>query len=152
MIMNLALLLPDWLLKSMLENSNLIYDPKGDAELWRKKLLGVAEDWVFSLIVGAVLVALIMVFIKWLMKKNAKGDPRKEIWTLSKTLSFIFIGLLAVIPISWIIYRNKYDFLLFIGLPGLVKGTVFVSWITYIFVIGVFHILFWRNDFYTRKI
>ncbi len=151
MIFSLNLTLPIWLMKFVLESSTLIYEDRGDPELWKKKLFGVAENWIFSLIAISALLALVMLLIKGVIKKAAKGDPQKEIWPLSKTLSFTFTGLLLIVSIAALIYNSNVEYQSFIGMPGLVKGTVFISWSLYLVLMALFHLLFWRNDFYAGK-
>jgi MFS family permease len=144
-------LLPSWLLKFMIENSAYAYPADRDFESWQRKLFDVAENWVFSIIAVSAMVALVMLLVKWFMKKSAKGNPRKEIWPLFKTAKFIFFGLVMVFIIVYLIYLTSQDYRNFIGPSGVVKGVLSVSLITYCFLMGIFHWLLWPSDFHTRK-
>ena len=148
------IILPQWLSEFVLENADLLDDPKGgmDPELWRKKLLIVTERWVFSLILAATLIALLMSLIKGVMKKSAKGEYKKEIWPLKKTFGFTAIGLIPVALVTWVIYKTDLDFVSYIGIPGLSRSFWLLSFGIYLVLMVLFHLLFWRGDFFARKL
>ena len=138
--------LPEWLLRSVLWSPTLPEDV-----LSPEKVLGVSEAWVYSLISVAVLVTALMSLIKVVLKRSAGGMPRPTIWPLPKTIVFIFLGLMLIIPIAAVICYFNVDYRAFVGLPGLVKGVVFISWVTYLVLMSSLHLLIWRRDLYLKK-
>lgn len=138
----LSVFLPEWLLRAMLLNP----DPTSP-----EKVFGVSEAWIYSLISIAALVASLMALTKLLMKRSTGGIPRPMIWPLPKTLMFVFLGLVLIVPIASLLYYFNLDYQMFIGPSGLFKGVVFISWLTYFVLMSLLHLLIWRRDLYLRK-
>jgi hypothetical protein len=142
-VFNLSL--PEWLLRAVLWNPNVeVYSSP-------EKVLGVSEAWIYSLMAVAVLVTSLMALTKWAAKRSTGGIPRPMIWPLPKTLMFVFLGLILIVPIASLLCYFNLDYREFIGLPGLVKGVVFISWLTYLVLMGLLHLLIWRRDLYLKK-
>lgn len=141
MIGLLNMLLPEWMLRSLLWNP----------DIETEKVLGVSEAWVYSLIGVAALVTCVMALAKVFMKTATGGIPRSIIWPLPKTLVFVFVGLMLIVPIAALICFFNLDYREFIGFPGLVKGVVFISWVTYLVLMSMLHLLLWPRDVYAKK-
>lgn len=110
-------------------------------DLWKE----TATSWIITAFVVAVLIAGVSFGYKAL-RKAAAAHHDKKIWSRGKTWLSFFIGLFPVFFTLLFIWYLKLDFVNFIQLGGLLKGTLF-AWIVYLFLMIVGHLVSpWRRE------
>jgi hypothetical protein len=113
-----------------------------DVEGWES----TATNWLIAATVVAVIMALLMVVVKWGLKQQATS-PREKTWSRGRSVTFVLYGLLPVALIVGITWYLSLDFHTIAGVPGLFKG-IFVAWILYTGCMLVAHATAWRNDLF----
>lgn len=112
-----------------------------DTDNWQD----TAQSWVITAAVVAVLSAGLVFGYKALRKSMADIAKRK-VWTRGQTWLLIFLGIFPIfIVLSGIWYMTR-DFLNFVDVGGLLKGTLF-AWILYLIFMIVGHLVSpWRRE------
>lgn len=113
-----------------------------DVEGWES----TATNWLIAAIVVAVIVALLMVIVKWSLKQRATS-PREKTWSRGRSVTFVLYGLLPVALIVGFAWYLSLDFHTIAGVPGLFKG-IFIAWIFYTGCMLIAHATAWRNDLF----
>lgn len=110
-------------------------------DLWKD----TAMSWILTAFVVAVLLAGVSFGYKSLRKASAAHHDKK-IWSRGKTWVFFFIGLFPVFFTLLFIWYLKLDFVNFIQIGGLLKGTLF-AWLVYLFLMIFGHLVSpWRRE------
>lgn len=114
-----------------------------DADGWRE----IATSWLITATVIAVVWTLVMLFVKWTLRKK-EALIKDRAWSRQKTWWFIIAGLLPVLLIAWGIYYFTLDFTYVVGFRGLMNGVLF-SWLLYVLLMVAGHMMSsWRRDIY----
>ncbi len=104
-----------------------------------------AMNWLITAIVVAVLCAGLTFGYKAVRKATAARIEQK-IWSRGQTWLSFFIGLFPVFFALLIVWYLTRDFLNYIQIGGLVKGTFF-AWLLYLFVMIFGHLVSpWRRE------
>lgn len=113
-----------------------------DVEGWET----TATNWLIAAVVVAIIIALLMVLVKWALKQRA-GGPRDKTWSRSRSVAFVLYGFLPIalaVGLSWYL---SLDFHTIAGVPGLFKG-ICIAWILYMGCMLIAHATAWRNDLF----
>lgn len=104
-----------------------------------------ATSWLITAIVVAVLSAIIAFGIKAFLKASAKLQVEK-IWSRGKTWLLIAVGLFPLFLVLLTIWYFTRDFINFVQVGGLFKGTVF-AWLLYTLLMIFGHLVSpWRRE------
>lgn len=104
-----------------------------------------ASSWIYTALVVAVLAAGVMLGIKAL-RKSMQGIAERKIWTRGQTWLFILVGIFPVFLVLFAVWYFTRDFLNFIEVGGLLKGTLF-AWVIYTVLMAVGHLVGpWRKE------
>lgn len=104
-----------------------------------------ATSWLITAIVVAVLSAIITFGIKAFLKASAKLSKEK-IWSRGKTWLLIVAGLFPLFLVLLVIWYLTRDFVNFVQIGGLFKGTVF-AWLVYALLMIFGHLVSpWRRE------
>lgn len=104
-----------------------------------------ALSWVITAVTVALVIALLMLAVKWLQKYMAINLIQKA-WSRGQTIVLIIIGVLPVLVALSIIWYTTRNFFNYVGVGGLFKGVVF-SWIVYVMAMFSGHLVSpWRRE------
>lgn len=113
-----------------------------DVEGWET----TAADWLIASTVVAVVIALLMVLLKWVLKQRATG-PREKTWSRGRSVTFVLCGLLPVALLVGLVWYLSLDFHTIAGVSGLFKG-ILIAWVLYTGSMLLAHAAAWRNDMF----
>ena len=113
-----------------------------DIDGWRE----IAFNWLMVSILIAVVSALSMLAIKWMLKRSA-GVIRKQAWSRGKTIGFMLIGFVPIFLLALIFWFASRDFKNIVGVPGFANG-VLLAGLLYSILILIGHLGRWRRDIF----
>lgn len=118
-----------------------LFIENNESDTWQD----TATSWLITAVVVAVLSAGLVFGYKALRKSMADIAKRK-IWTRGQTWLLILIGIFPIFFILLAVWYFTRDFLNFVQIGGLLKGTVF-AWILYLIFMVVGHLVSpWRRE------
>lgn len=104
-----------------------------------------ALNWVFAVVIVAIVSTLVMLGIKW-FKKYAAINLKQKAWSRLETVILILIGLVPVLLVLLTIWYTTRNFFNYVGMGGLLKGVVF-AWLIYVVMMFTGHLLSpWRRE------
>ena len=104
-----------------------------------------ALNWVFAVVIVAIVCTLLMLGIKW-FKKYAAINLKQKAWSRLETVVLIFMGLVPVLLVLLTIWYTTRNFFNYVGMGGLLKGVVF-AWVIYVVMMFTGHLLSpWRRE------
>lgn len=107
------------------------------------------QDTATSWLITAVIVAVIgsgLIFAFKGFRKYMADIAKRKIWTRRQTWLLIFIGIFPIFATLWFFWYLEHDYLTFIQIGGLLKGTLF-AWLIYLVLMVIGHLVSpWRRE------
>lgn len=109
-----------------------------------------AQSWVTTIIVITVLTSIVILGIKH-FTYNREGNLYPY-WIFKRNILLFVAGLILTFFIYLSLWYLSFDYSYFLGIPGLMNGTI-LGWIIYFTVFAAVHILYkdWREKFFSRR-
>ena len=106
----------------------------------------IAFNWLMVAILISILSALLMLGVKWFLKRAA-GVIRKQAWSRRRTIVFIVIGVVPVFILELIFYFASRDFQNIVGVAGFTNAVI-LDFILYPILVLLGHLGKWRRDIF----